>query len=472
MPLLIKSASAAAMNHEEIWKNVLTELELSISKASFITWFRETSITDINENENAVTISVPSGFAKNWLQDKYHKVILRALRNAYANVREVSYVVGPGRPVSSLRTKPRFHPQADLAEANQDRFELKDSGADPESGLNPKYTFENFIVGSFNELAYAAAQAIIKNPGLTYNPLFVYGGVGLGKTHLIHAVGNEMIKQRPGLKARYLASEKFMGEIVDAINDRTMNRLKEKYRSVDLLIMDDIQFIARTEKMQEEFFHAFNSLYERNKQIIISSDKPPASIPTLEHRLRSRFEGGMIADIGEPDHETRLAILKVKLRGKNTSLPEDVLEYIASTVKSNIRDLEGALNRLVLRTTMASGIIDVEEAKRILSQVSAAARRFVSPKKVIRTVAEFYDITEKELINRSRKKEIVKPRQIAMFILRDELKCSFPFIGEKLGKKDHTTAIHACKKVAAELAINPILENELKIIKEKLYTSV
>lgn len=454
------------MNHEEIWKNVLTELELSISKASFITWFRETSIADINEN--AVTISVPSGFAKTWLQDKYHKIILRALRNTYAAVREISYVVGPVKPSDPARIKLRAHP---LVEINQDRLELKDAGADPESGLNPKYTFENFVVGSFNELAHAAAQAIIKNPGLTYNPLFVYGGVGLGKTHLIQAIGNEMIKQHPGLKARYLASEKFMGEIVDAINDRTMNRLKEKYRSVDLLIMDDIQFIARTEKIQEEFFHAFNTLYEKNKQIIISSDKPPASIPTLEHRLRSRFEGGMIADIGEPDYETRLAILKAKLRGKSATMPEDVLEYIAETVKSNIRDLEGALNRLILRATMSAVIIDAEEAKKILFQVAASARRFISPKKVIRVVAEFYDISEKELVNRSRRKEIVKPRQVAMFILRDELKCSFPFIGERLGKKDHTTAIHACKKVAAGLASDPTLEMELKTIKERLYST-
>lgn len=459
------------MNREDIWKTVLAELELNISRASFVTWFKETSIADVNDN--LVTILVPNGFAKNWLQDKYHKVILRALRNISSNIREINYVVGSaGRPVDSSRPKARIGSKPGFFEISQDRLELKDSGADPESGLNPRYTFGNFIVGSFNELAYAAAQAIIKNPGATYNPLFIYGGVGLGKTHLIQAIGNEVLKQNPSLKIRYLSSEKYMGEIVDAINEKSMNPLKERYRSIDLLIMDDIQFIARTEKMQEEFFHVFNALYEKNKQIVISSDKPPASIPTLEHRLRSRFEGGMIADVGEPDFETRLAILRSKLQSKNVVIVPEILEYIALTVKSNIRDLEGSLNRLILRTTMNSMPLDLEEAKKILIQIAAAPRRFTSAKKVVRVVAEFYDISEKELINHSRKKEIVKPRQIAMYLLREELKCSFPFIGEKLGKKDHTTAIHAYKKISSELLVNQTLETELKTIKEKIYSAV
>ncbi len=459
------------MNHEEIWKNVLTDLELSISRASFITWFKETSIADVNEG--LVTISVPNGFAKNWLQDKYHKVILRALRGCLSNIREVSYVVGPiARQTEQLRARQRLAPRAALADINQDRLELKETGADPESGLNSKYTFANFVVGSFNELAHAASQAILKTPGSTYNPLFVYGGVGLGKTHLIQAIGNELLKQNPASKIRYLSSEKYMGEIVDAINNKSMNQLKDRYRNIDLLIMDDIQFIARTEKMQEEFFHVFNTLYEKNKQIVISSDKPPASIPTLEHRLRSRFEGGMIADIGEPDYETRLAIIRTKMQSKSVTLPTEVLEHIAATIKSNIRDIEGALNRLVLRTTMSSAPLDIEEAKKILTQAITAPRRFTSAKKVIRVVAEFYDISEKDLINRSRKKEIVHPRQIAMYILREELKCSFPFIGEKLGKKDHTTAIHAYKKIVEELSKNVALESELKTIKEKIYNAV
>lgn len=457
------------MTPEEMWKSVLAELELSISRASFITWFQETSIADINAG--VVTISVPSGFAKGWLQDKYHKPILRALRNLAGDIREVTYVVGAReRPAAPPRPKPRPLPKPEVLDIPQDRLELREA-ADPESGLNPRYQFENFVVGSFNEIANAAAQAVIRNPGLTYNPYFVYGGVGLGKTHLIQAIGNAVRKRSPPPRIRYIPSERYMGEVVDALTSKSMNQLKERYRDLDVLIVDDIQFIARTEKMQEEFFHLFNTLYEQNKQIVISSDKPPAAIPTLEGRLRSRFEGGMIADIGEPDYETRLAILKAKLKAKNLSLPEEVLACVADTIKQNIRDLEGALNRLVLRTTMSSAPLDVEETKKILAQVAAAPQRFASPKKIVQVVAAFYDVLEKDLSNRSRKKEIVKPRQIAMYLLREELKCSFPFIGEKLGKKDHTTAIHAYRKIGAELAKNPVLEMELKGLREKIYSA-
>lgn len=462
------------MNREDLWKSVLAELEVDISRASFITWFKETAIADIAEG--VVTISVPNGFAKNWLQDKYHRPILRALRSAIEDIRDINYVVGPlARPLGLARAKPRHPPgggpRLDFMELPQDRLELREAAVDPESGLNPRYTFENFVVGSFNELAHAAAQAVLQNPGRTYNPLFVYGGVGLGKTHLIQAIGNDLLRQNPTAKVRYLPSEKYMGEVVDALSSKTMNELKERYRAVNLLVIDDIQFIARTEKMQEEFFHLFNALYEKNKQVVISSDKPPAAIPTLEGRLRSRFEGGMIADIGEPDLETRLAILKSKLKAKHLTLPEEVLACVAETITANIRDLEGALNRLVLRTNMSTAPLDVEETRKILSQILSAPRRFASYKKIIRTVAEFYDVTEKDIINRSRRKEIVKPRQIAMYLLREELKCSFPFIGEKLGKKDHTTAIHAYKKIMADLSSNPVLEMELKAVKEKIYTA-
>jgi len=457
------------MNREDIWKTVLAELEINISRASFITWFRETSIADMADG--VVTISVPSGFAKNWLQDKYHRSILRALRGISEDVREVAYVVGATDRALLARTKQRVMPRPEFMDVPQDRLDLHEAATDPQSGLNPRYTFAAFIVGSFNELANAAAQAVLKNPGSAYNPVFIYGGVGLGKTHLIQAIGNEMLRQNPHQKVRYLSSEKYMGEVVDALTSRTMNELKERYRSTDLLIIDDIQFIARTEKMQEEFFHLFNALYEKNKQVIISSDKPPAAIPTLEHRLRSRFEGGMLADIGVPDVETRFAILKTKLGAKNLALPDDVLRCIAEAIATNIRDLEGALNRLVLRASMSSAPIDVEETKKILSAVAEAPRKFTSYKKIIRVVAAFYDVSEKDLINRSRRKEIVKPRQIAMYILRDELKCSFPFIGEKLGKKDHTTAIHAYKKVLRDINASPAFDSELKTLKEKIYTS-
>ncbi len=455
-------------NKEEVWKAVLAELELSISKPSFATWFKETTIADISGG--VVTISVPNGFAKDWLQNKYQRSIVQALRNISGDIREVTYVVG--RSVGqAMASKRREHPQPIRPNLGVDeRLEWRELATDPETGLNPRYLFEHFVVGSFNEIANAAAQAVVKNLGGTYNPLFIYGGVGLGKTHLIQAIGNEVVKTNPRLRVRYTPSEKYMGEIVDAINQKTMNQLKERYRAVDLLIMDDIQFMARTEKMQEEFFHTFNSLYEKNKQIVISSDKPPAAIPTLESRLRSRFEGGMIADIGEPDLETRLVILKKKLESKSFSMPEPVLRYVAETVKSNIRELEGALNRLILHTKMTALPLEVEDAKKVLAQVQAGQKRFATPKKIIRAVADFYEISERELMNQSRKREIVRPRQIAMFLLREELKCSFPFIGERLGKKDHTTAIHGFKKVLGELKQSHELEDELKIIKERIYS--
>lgn len=304
--------------------------------------------------------------------------------------------------------------------------------------------------------------------GTSYNPLFIYGGVGLGKTHLIQAIGNEVLKQNPHLVVRYVPTEKYMGEIVDALKNQEMNRLKEKYRSVDLLIMDDIQFIARTEKMQEEFFHTFNSLYERNKQIIISSDRPPHAMTTLEERLRSRFEGGMIADIGLPDFETRLVILKTKMETKGVVIPEDVLSYIAESIKTNIRELEGALNRVVMAAKLSNAPINLEVARKVISNHISAPNKFVTVKKIIRAVSEFYDIEEKELITRSRKKDVVKPRQIAMYLMRQELKNSFPFIGEKFGGRDHTTAIHSCEKIAEELKKRPELEEEIRMIKDRI----
>src|SRR3972149_3259498 len=267
-------------------------------------------------------------------------------------------------------------------------FELKDLNIDPETSLNPKYTFDSFIVGTFNELAHAASKSIVTKPGI-YNPLFIYGGVGLGKTHRVQAVGNEIIKQNPKTKVKYMSSEKFMGEIVEALRNQDIGQLKEKYRAYDFLIMDDIQFIAKTEKMQEEFFHTFNALYEKNKQIVISSDRPPAAIATLEDRLKSRFEGGMIADIGEPDYETRLTILKVKAEKSGFVVPEDILEHVAHTIKNNIRELEGALNRIILMSKMNSTVPSLEDVKKMLNQIIYAPRKLVTPKKVIKAVSAF-----------------------------------------------------------------------------------
>lgn len=460
------------MDLHELWKTALADIELGVSRPNFITWFKDTRIASLNGGK--MVVSVPNGFAKEWLQNKYNKFVVKAIRNLTPDIREVEYIIGEPatRPVVHERSiKSPSQKPVNTFPQYLDQLDLKEVVVNPTTNLNPRYAFQNFVVGSCNEFAHAAAQSVVKKPGGAYNPFFIYGGVGLGKTHLIQAIGNALAAERPSAKIRYVSSEKYMAEIVDAIRTQEIQQIKEKYRNFDLLIIDDIQFIAKTEKIQEEFFHTFNALYERNKQIVISSDRPPAAIPTLEARLRSRFEGGMIADIGEPDFETRLMILKTKQEEKQTAINEEVLFLIAQTVKNNIRELEGVLNKIILMSKMANMPITVEETKKILNQIVFAPKRFATPKKVIKTIADFYEISEKDFISNSRKKEMVRPRQITMYVLRDDLKCSFPFIGEKLGKKDHTTAMHAYKKIKNELKTNQNLEEELKLIRERIFIS-
>lgn len=462
------------MEKYELWQATLAKIELDLSRPSFLTWFQETGITNV---ENGIaTVCVPNGFAKEWLQNKYHKAILHALREISPEIKGVDYVIGK----TDLSAPVAIGAKADFAKRKRsfspfpgedEIMSMRELGVNPETSLNPRYTFNNFVVGSFNELAHAAGQSVVKNLGSSYNPLFIYGGVGLGKTHLIQAIGNEVLKKSPALKVRYVPSEKYMGEIVEALRAQEMNKLKEKYRTIDLLIMDDIQFIARTEKMQEEFFHTFNSLYEKNRQIIISSDRPPRAIATLEERLRSRFEGGMISDIGAPDFETRLLILKTKAEEKKVNLEEGVLAYIADSIKTNVRELEGALNRLILTSRVSSAPLDVEAAKKILTNQAAFPKKFITAKKIMKAVSDFYEIEEKDFIHRSRKKDIVKPRQIAMYLMREELKSSYPSIGDRFGGRDHTTVIHSCEKVARELQTNNELEEEIKAIKDKIFSA-
>lgn len=451
---------------------MLTKIELDISRPNFITWFYETGI--MNVADGIATVSVPNTFVKEWLQNKYHKTILHALRDLSSGIKDIHYIIKKqegARTVTMLQDQLLRRKRAPFSQdAPDDTLAMSDLTVNSVTSLNPRYTFDTFVVGSFNELAHAAAQSVIKNPGTSYNPLFIYGGVGLGKTHLIQAIGNELLKKNPSLKARYIPSEKYMGEIVDALKNQGMQALKEKYRSIDLLIMDDIQFIARTEKMQEEFFHTFNALYERNRQIIISSDKPPYAIATLEERLRSRFEGGMTADVGLPDFETRLLILKTKVQNKQVTISEEVLRFLADKIKNNIRELEGALNRIVVSSKLSSAPMTAETAQKIISAHAAAPKKFVSAKRILKAVSEFYDMAEQDLMHRSRKKDVVKPRQIAMYLMREELKSSFPSIGDRFGGRDHTTAIHSCEKVGKDLLINPELGEEIRIIREKIFS--
>ena len=380
------------MTKQELWQAILAQIQLTISEANFATWFKNTQI--ISQKKDQIIVSVPNSFTKEWLQNKYHKTITKILYNLDKNIKEVKYVVKP-IPVE---------PKEKIEEPETKQLRFQELNKNSTTLLNPRYSFDNFIVGSFNELAHAAAQAVAKNPGLVYNPLFIYGGVGLGKTHLLQATGNEVLKNFEKKNVKYVSSEKFITGVVSAIREHTIEQFKEEHRSIDLLIIDDIQFLAGKEKTQEEFFHVFNTLYEESKQIIISSDRPPKAIPALTERLRSRFEGGMIADISLPDYETRMAILKSKAQEKEIEITEDVFDYIAKNIKTNIRELEGALTRLAIDQQINNKRIDINTAKSLLEKIIYSPAEVITPKKIIEKVREFYDLEEKEIVSSSRKK--------------------------------------------------------------------
>jgi len=448
------------MTTEELWRAVLAQIQLDISPANFATWFKNTCIVNLKEGE--AVVSVPNSFAKEWLEQKYNKNIFKILRGLNDEIKDVRYILGK-QDLKILKREKNPLPVVD-------QLEFPEFKISKETNLNPRYTFENFVVGPFNELPHAAAQAVSANPGSVYNPLFVYGGVGLGKTHLLQAIGNDVIKNFSEKKVRYIPAEKFISGVITSIRNHEMESFKSQYRQIDVLIIDDIQFLAGKEKTQEEFFHTFNALYEKNKQIILSSDRPPKTIPALAERLRSRFEGGMIADIGVPDFETRVAILKTKSRERAIEIPDDILHYIASNIQRNIRELEGALNRLIAHQRVDSRPTDLETAKNLLKSITFSPPKVTNPKKIIQVVAEFYDLKEREVLTASRKKEIVYPRQIAMYLLREELKSSYPFIGRKFQGKDHTTAIHSCEKITKELQVNEKLREEIVLIKQRIYS--
>lgn len=458
------------MENEELWQHVLSEVELSVSKASFNTWFQHTGIQ--TKQDGVVFISVPNSFAKEWLENKFIKFILKSLRSVSADIKDVKFVISSiaqtaAAASAAKQQKKKKEEEKEIPLDNQLDF----TGIDAETNLNTKYTFDDFVVGSANELAHAAAISVTKNLGTVYNPLFIYGGVGLGKTHLIQAIGNEVLRQNKGKKVKYVSSEKFTNELITAIQNKEMDKFKEEYRQNDVLIIDDVQFLAGKDKTQEEFFHTFNSLYEKNKQIIISSDRPPKAIPTLEDRLQSRFEGGMIADIGYPDYETRLVILRNKLVKKQITLPEEIIEFIANNFQKNIRELEGALNKVIVHMKISKGSFGVEEAKKILYPSIRAPKKNVNIKQIIQAVANFYGVNEKQLIIKTRKQEIVKPRQVIMYLLREEFKFSYPSIGSKIGGRDHTTVMHACEKIGDQLKEDEQLVEEINLIKKVVYNT-
>ena len=482
------------MNTNELWQAVLGELELGLSKANFTTWFKSTFIASFSKNE--IIVGVPNLFTKAWLEKKYHKQILQSLQNiTNEEVRLINYVVEtrPGQ-AQQINPEPTTTPAATAliveiqtatpASTNLQNLESStfsapswqpqtfatQNNSGSEFTLNAKYNFTNFVVGKQNELAHAAAQAVTAQPGGVYNPLFIYGGVGLGKTHLLQAIGNEFILKKPNARVLYVTCERFTNDYINAVRSGQAKEFKNRYRTVDMFLVDDIQFITGKEGTQEEFFHTFNQLHQNNKQIVITSDRPPKAIPTLENRLISRFECGMMTDVGSPDFETRVAILEMKCRDKNYPLLREILHTVATVVHSNVRELEGALNKIIAFHQFKNINPTIETVKPILSSFQpASSRKSVTPRQLIQTVATYFDLHIEDLTGKSREKRLAFPRQIIMYIMREEMKSSFPSIGSEIGGRDHTTAMHAYEKISQCLLDDEKLQHDIELIKQRLY---
>ena len=465
------------MNTNELWQAVLGELELQISKANFTTWFRNTFIASFEEKN--IVVAVPNTFTKTWLEKKYYKEI-QTLIQQFTNrpIRNIVYRVETRQQdPQPIPTEPeKKYTENDPFDEAFASFELHPTPvlkqASGDLSLNPKYTFQNFIVGKQNELPHAAAQAVSSQPGETYNPLFIYGGVGLGKTHLLQAIGNEIKRRNPQTRVLYVTCEKFTNDYIHAVRNGRAKEFKDTYRNIDLLLLDDIQFISGKERTQDEMFHTFNALHQNNKQVVFSSDRPPKAINSLESRLRSRFEWGMMADVGSPDFETRVAILQTKCREKNYLLQEDILHHIATTIQNNVRELEGALNKIIAIHQFKQIVPTLETVKPALASFQPnKTRKNITAKQLIHSVAQYFDLPVEDLLGKSRQKRLAFPRQIVMFLMREEMKASYPAIGAELGGRDHTTAMHAYDKIQDCLLEDERLQNDLELIKQQLYTT-
>ncbi len=463
------------MPGDSLWQAVLGEVELSVSRGNFVTWFKHTSL--IRHDGEVIIIGVPNVFIKQQLERKYSDLLRDTLAKNGVHPKELLFKIqsapfpreAPAEETvlrttsaSLVTTEPR---EISGTSVSAGRTSLAHSYR---QGLNERYNFESFIVGSGSELAFAACQSIVQVPGTKYNPLFLYGGVGIGKTHLMQAVGNAILAKNPRARVLYISTEQFVQEFVDAIRFKKTAEFANHYRTTDVLIIDDVQFIAGKEKMQEEFFHTFNALHQANKQIIISSDRPPHDIPTLEERLRSRFAWGMTIDMQNPDFETRCAIVQSKAQAHGVTLPVDVSEYLATNVPTNVRELEGALNQLLAFCEMRG----LEPSLSIITgliSTSKARPKHLSAKQVIERTARHFQIPLEDILGPKRDKDIVVPRQVAMYMLRSELHLSFPKIAHELGRKDHTTAIHSVEKIEREVHLNNDIRTAIADIKERLY---
>ncbi len=433
----------------ELWQRTLNLLKNELTEISFNTWIK--TIDPISLKSNTINLAVPAEFNKGILESRYQTLIKNAVKQVSFKEYSINFVVP--------------------SQENIDKYTNQNDNMDDMvvSLLNPKYTFDTFVIGNSNRFAHAAALAVAEAPAKAYNPLFIYGGVGLGKTHLMHAIGHYVLNQNPSLKVLYVSSEKFTNELINAIKDDKNEEFRSKYRNIDILLIDDIQFIGGKERTQEEFFHTFNALYEANKQIILSSDKPPKEIVTLEERLRSRFEWGLIADIQAPDFETRIAILRKKAQLENLDVPNEVITFIADKIASNIRELEGALNRVIAYSTLTENEMTIDLSTEALKDIlSANKARIINCTAIQDAVARYFDIRPDEFKSKRRTRDVAYPRQIAMYLCRDMTDMSLPKIGSEFGGRDHTTVIHACDKIRAEIDSNSEIRRTINELKRNL----
>jgi len=451
----------------EVWNETLNRVRQDVLRPSFETWLRTSRPVEINEEHNSLVVGVPHEFAKHWVQENYAQAIEQALTDVVGSDMSLDLIVSvdaeeledddESLALRQMRERPVHLHKAEKKEKSRDRDKTaSDSRSMAGSALNPKYTFSNFVVGNSNRLSHAASLAVAEAPARAYNPLFIYGGVGLGKTHLMQAIAHRVLNSEASHRVVYVSSERFANDLINSIRDTETPSFRARYRNVEVLLIDDIQFLAGKERTQEEFFHTFNTLYEANRQIVISSDRPPKEIPTLEERLRSRFEWGLISDIQSPDLETRIAILRKNAATEQLNVPDAVLKYIAESITSNIRELEGALIRLVAYSSLHQQTINMELAENALRDIlPQKSEQSITIKRIQETVSEYFDVTLSELNGKRRTRQVAFPRQVAMYLCRELTDSSLPQIGAEFGGRDHSTVIHACRKIKKEVKKDP-----------------
>lgn len=458
------------LDSQKIWQAVLGELELMLSKANFTTWFKNTFIIEVSEERAEAVIGVPNAFTKSWMEQKYNNYILEALNNVCDNkIRLITYQIQTikKQPHKGVDTTHSFVPQEGEKGAKSAPF----TGGEIDCGnLNARYSFTSFVVGEGNQLAHSASLAVTEQPGERYNPLFLYGDVGLGKTHLMQAIGHKIREKFVHFKVLYVTFEKFTNDYIAAARRAGFDEFRKKYRSMDVLLVDDVQFMIDKEKTQDEFFHTFEALHQNNKQIVVSSDRPPKALVELQDRMISRFEWGMIADLKLPDKETRIAILENKCKERHFELDREIIEYIVENIKNNVRELEGALNKIIAMYELNQKKPTPSSVREILSNlVVDPSKKALTPRRILETVADFYEISLDDILGASRKQVLVIPRQIVMYLMRRELEYSFPTIGGALGGRDHTTVIYACQKVENMLTEEGRICQEIESIRQRLY---